>query len=173
MNYCCCSKQAKTKTEGSVAHANHKMCERSDNNTKFQQIPLTVKVQTPTLTYPCLRSVIVNLIEKIRRAWHRQDIGLGIVCNGGREKSKLKFKFYMWFHGLVVRTLDSESSNPSSNLGGTFLWCSFWIFLLWISMRDNVWFQHHGNPRFGSKLVCRVAGFEPSPFAGIVKLRVY
>jgi hypothetical protein len=24
-----------------------------------------------------------------------------------------------WFHGLVVRTLDSESSNPSSSLGGT------------------------------------------------------
>lgn len=26
-----------------------------------------------------------------------------------------------WFHGLAVRTLDSESSNPSSNLGGTLL----------------------------------------------------
>ena len=30
-------------------------------------------------------------------------------------------------HGLVVRTLDSESSNPSSNLGGT-----FFIFLIFL-----------------------------------------
>ena len=29
--------------------------------------------------------------------------------------------FNKWFHGLAVRTLDSESSNPSSILGGTFL----------------------------------------------------
>ena len=28
--------------------------------------------------------------------------------------------FNKWFHGLAVRTLDSESSNPSSILGGTF-----------------------------------------------------
>ena len=25
----------------------------------------------------------------------------------------------MWFHGVMVSTLDSESSDPSSNLGGT------------------------------------------------------
>ena len=25
-----------------------------------------------------------------------------------------------WFHGVMVSTLDSESSDPSSNLGGTF-----------------------------------------------------
>ena len=24
-----------------------------------------------------------------------------------------------WFHGVMVSTLDSESSDPSSNLGGT------------------------------------------------------
>ena len=27
----------------------------------------------------------------------------------------------IWFHGVMVSTLDSESSDPSSNLGGTFL----------------------------------------------------
>ena len=27
-----------------------------------------------------------------------------------------------WSYGLVVRTLDSESSNPSSNLGRTFFY---------------------------------------------------
>ena len=25
-----------------------------------------------------------------------------------------------WFHGVTASTLDSESNNPSSNLGGTF-----------------------------------------------------
>ena len=30
-----------------------------------------------------------------------------------------------WFHGLAVRTLDSESSNPSSNLGGTSFFAPF------------------------------------------------
>lgn len=37
---------------------------------------------------------------------------------------------YDWSHGLAVRTLDSESSNPSSNLGGTFfLLCAPFYFL--------------------------------------------
>lgn len=27
----------------------------------------------------------------------------------------------VWFHGVMVSTLDFESSDPSSNLGGTFL----------------------------------------------------
>ena len=31
------------------------------------------------------------------------------------------------FHGLVVRTLDSESSNPSSSLGGTSKCFEGWI----------------------------------------------
>lgn len=30
-------------------------------------------------------------------------------------------RFTEWSHGLAVRTLDSESSNPSSSLGWTFL----------------------------------------------------
>ncbi|KOX73769.1 hypothetical protein WN51_13847, partial [Melipona quadrifasciata] len=30
-----------------------------------------------------------------------------------------------WFYGVMVSTLDSESSDPSSNLGGTF--ASFYI----------------------------------------------
>ena len=29
------------------------------------------------------------------------------------------------FHGVMVSTLDSESSDPSSNLGGTSLFCRF------------------------------------------------
>jgi hypothetical protein len=29
--------------------------------------------------------------------------------------------FIQWFHGVMVSTLDSESSDPSSNLGGTLL----------------------------------------------------
>ena len=36
-----------------------------------------------------------------------------------------------WFHGLVVRTLDSESNNPSSSLGGTFFSFSMLITLSW------------------------------------------
>jgi hypothetical protein len=32
-------------------------------------------------------------------------------------------------HGLAVRTLDSESSNPSSNLGGTYFPCDIYLFL--------------------------------------------
>ena len=32
------------------------------------------------------------------------------------------------FHGVMVSTLDSESSDPSSNLGGTFTF--FWVILL-------------------------------------------
>ena len=32
-----------------------------------------------------------------------------------------------WSHGVMVSTLDSESSDPSSNLGGT---CTFEIFFL-------------------------------------------
>ena len=31
----------------------------------------------------------------------------------------------MWFHGVMVSTLDSESSDPSSNLGGTCSLCPF------------------------------------------------
>ena len=34
----------------------------------------------------------------------------------------------MWFRGVTVSTLDSESSNPSSNLGGTFN--DFYVFLI-------------------------------------------
>ena len=30
-------------------------------------------------------------------------------------------------HGVMVSTLDSESSDPSSNLGGTLVWYSFVI----------------------------------------------
>lgn len=58
---------------------------------------------------------------------------------------------------LVVRTLDSESSNPSSNLGGTFLSISFFYFrtslypifnllLLIIDVRTNqrsIWSKVH------------------------------
>ena len=78
---------------------------------------------------------------------------------------KLKyFKIvFKWSHGLVVRTLDSESSNPSSNLGGTFslilfLFCliGFYFFpwmiiflfslttfdrLLFLSVNDNFSYQ--------------------------------
>ena len=36
-----------------------------------------------------------------------------------------------WSHGLVVRTLDSESSNPSSNLGGTLIFTFRFIFLIY------------------------------------------
>lgn len=32
---------------------------------------------------------------------------------------------YGGFHGVMVSTLDSESSDPSSNLGGTLLFASF------------------------------------------------
>jgi hypothetical protein len=28
--------------------------------------------------------------------------------------------YLVWFHGVTVSTLDFESNNPSSNLGGTF-----------------------------------------------------
>ena len=32
----------------------------------------------------------------------------------------------MWSHGVMVSTQDSESCNPSSNLGGTFLFPTFY-----------------------------------------------
>ena len=46
-----------------------------------------------------------------------------------------QFKFWnkndqQWSHGLVVRTLDSESSNPSSNLGGTSSFLFYFFFQL-------------------------------------------
>ena len=31
----------------------------------------------------------------------------------------------MWSHGVMVSTQDSESCNPSSNLGGTFFYFCF------------------------------------------------
>jgi hypothetical protein len=36
-------------------------------------------------------------------------------------------------HGLAVRTLDSESSNPSSNLGGTLVFFHLFLFFLWFA----------------------------------------
>ena len=36
----------------------------------------------------------------------------------------------MWSHGVMVSTQDSESCNPSSNLGGTFLFLSPFSFCL-------------------------------------------
>jgi hypothetical protein len=45
-------------------------------------------------------------------------------------------------HGLAVRTLDSESSNPSSNLGGTYIF-AFSVFflrqpLIWLSSLSSL-----------------------------------
>ena len=38
---------------------------------------------------------------------------------------------YVWSHGVMVSTLDFESNDPSSSLGGTcfFFFCFFFIFL--------------------------------------------
>ena len=40
----------------------------------------------------------------------------------------------MWSHGVMVSTQDSESCNPSSNLGGTFLFHSLHSFLILTSL---------------------------------------
>ncbi|KRY91098.1 hypothetical protein T4D_1980 [Trichinella pseudospiralis] len=36
------------------------------------------------------------------------------------DEYKQKQQSYLWFHGVTASTLDFESSNPSSNLGGTY-----------------------------------------------------
>ena len=38
------------------------------------------------------------------------------------------FKLFVRSHGVMVSTLDSESSDPSSHLGGTFSPCIFYTF---------------------------------------------
>ena len=42
-----------------------------------------------------------------------------IVTSGGKMSSKPIAGASYWFHGVMVSTLDFESSDPSSSLGGT------------------------------------------------------
>ena len=52
-----------------------------------------------------------------KEARHRYVIPMGFYTN---KEARLTSYVVQWFHGLVVRTLDFESSNPISSLGGTF-----------------------------------------------------
>ncbi|KAJ6415031.1 hypothetical protein OIU84_003932 [Salix udensis] len=66
----------------------------------------------------------------------------------------------MRFHGLVVRTLDSESSNPSSSLGGTF---RFLLFYFWQSTtRAHKIFQWGlTNVAVGFEAIQQASGYHP------------
>ena len=81
---------------------------------------------------------IANLLDfilsRVRKKTTKFQISM-LPINDGVDGLKFFYEWAPWnkiynfkwreraarFHGLVVRTLDSESSNPSSNLGGTSL----------------------------------------------------
>ena len=43
-----------------------------------------------------------------------------------------------WSHGVMVSTLDSESSDPNSNLGGTFLPYSYFYFIFYFAKETKL-----------------------------------
>ena len=49
---------------------------------------------------------------------HMPNLCLNILTTTSYEKNTMVMH-KMGFHGVMVSTLDSESSDPSSNLGGT------------------------------------------------------
>ena len=49
----------------------------------------------------------------------------------------------MWFRGVTVSTLDSESSNPSSNLGGT-----LFFFNDVLALREALFYLYTKKSRF-------------------------
>ncbi|PON97292.1 hypothetical protein TorRG33x02_070480 [Trema orientale] len=103
---------------------------------KVDQRPIFVaqRGQVPMRKLAQLKKVANN--RPSRWAWRKPSTSLTRILNGLSKVSTLKKRNLhkiepevseKWFHGLVVRTLDSESSNPSSNLGGT---CFFLLPLL-------------------------------------------
>ena len=63
-----------------------------------------------------MREMLISTF--INKAWQQ---GVVRPVNKISTNRKMRGGHMVRFHGLVVRTLDSESSNPSSNLGGTFI----------------------------------------------------
>ena len=55
-----------------------------------------------------------------------EENAVSTMSSGGRRQNVVKLWFQPFahsqgFHGVMASTLDSESSDPSSSLGGTFL----------------------------------------------------
>ena len=81
-----------------------------------------------------IASLLDFILSRVRKKTTKFQISM-LPINDGVDNLKFFDEWAPWnkiynfkwrkraarFHGLVVRTLDSESSNPSSNLGGTSL----------------------------------------------------
>ena len=67
----------------------------------------------------CLYCLAATLLQRSHVAYPK-DHALNVVKTLDAVRSKRLHVQRARFHGVMVSTLDSESSDPSSNLGGTF-----------------------------------------------------
>ena len=104
--------------------------------------------------HPVSRWVSVRVFVKIDGSWNSCfSLSTWRLLDGQRSDKLLLA--HTRSHGVMVSTLDSESSDPSSNLGGTFLpffssMCSFWE--LTLASETTSWAYFY--PNFFSLFAC-------------------
>ena len=99
------------------------------------------------------------------------DANFGVIQN--KPAQKILAQCHPGFHGVMVSTQDSESCDPSSNLGGTYpiifeFYISFYL-SFGDQKRTHILFQRKAkksfkpqNEAYKQKILAAV-GFEPTP----------